>query len=144
MLTTDTAGRKATTGSLVVAATVSLVVGLVLSGTGAAVAGSPAGYGALLGTAVAVVVFAFGSFAVDAVARVMPAASLLFAMLTYTFQVVVMALVFVGVTRSGLLEDTLDRRWLGAAVIAVVVSWCAVQLRAATTARIPLYEAGAR
>ena len=142
MLTTDTG--KAITGSLVVAAALSLAAGLVLSGVGAAAGGSAAGLGALLGTVIAVVVFAFGSFAVDVVSRLAPSASLLFAMVTYTFQVVLMALVFVAVNRSGLLEETVDRRWLGAAVIAVVVTWCAVQLRTATTARIPLYEGGAR
>lgn len=144
MLTTDTPGRNATTGSLVVATAASVVLGLVLVALAALLAGAPSAYGALVGTAVAVVVFAFGSFAVDAVARVLPAASLLVAMVTYTLQVVVMALVFVSINRAGLLEETLDRGWLGGAIIACAVVWSAVQLRTATTARIPLYEGGDR
>jgi hypothetical protein len=142
MLTTDTG--RATTRSLVVAAVASLVVGLVLGAVGGLAGGSAAAYGALLGAGVTATVLAFGSFTVDAVARLVPAASLLFAMVTYTLQVALMALVFVALSRSGLLDDALDRQWLGGAVIAVVVTWCAVQLRTATTTRIPLYEGGAR
>jgi hypothetical protein len=144
MLTTDTAGRNATTAPLVVAAASALVVGLLAGGLGAVAQGSAAGWGALVGAGATVVVLAFGSFAVDAVARTLPAASLLFAMVTYTFQVVLVGLLFVAAHRSGLLDGTLDRQWLGGAVIAVVVTWCAVQLRTALTARIPAYEGGAR
>ena len=143
MLTTDTAGRRAATGPLAVAAAASLVVGGVLGITGAVVSGAPAAWGAMLGAVGGVVVLASGSFAVDGVATRFPAASLLFAMVTYTFQVVLLALLFVLASRSGLLDGTVDRRWLGGAAVACALVWSVVQLRVVTTARIPAYEGGA-
>ena len=136
MLTTDT------TTPLVVlrAAVVSALAAALVVAVAALAAGGPASAGAAVGGAVAVLVLAFGAFAVDAVSRLMPAASLLFALVTYTFQVVLMALVFVGLNRSGLLDRELDRNWLGAAIIAVVLVWTVAQIRLATTARIPAFE----
>ena len=114
------------------------VAALVVSG--AVVGGANAAAGAAVGGAVAVGVFWFGTFAVDAVARLMPAASLMFALVTYTFQVAVLALVFVALTRSGLLDAELDRDWLGGAIVLSAIVWMVVQVRLATTARIPAYE----
>lgn len=136
MMTTDTRTHRVVTRAALVAAVAA--AGLVL--VAAFVSGRPAALGAAVGGVIAVAVFAFGSLAVEAVSRVMPAASLLFAMVTYTFQVVVMALVFVALNRSGLLEDDLDGRWLGGAIILGAFVWMAVQIRLATTARIPAYE----
>ena len=70
----------------------------------------------------------------------MPTASLLFAMLTYTFQVVAMALVFVALDESGLLDDELDSTWVGIAIILGALVWMTVQIVLATTARIPAFE----
>ncbi|WP_248581008.1 hypothetical protein [Nocardioides sp. InS609-2] len=122
------------------AAAAALVVATVITVVGALASGSTAAYGALTGAGIALVVFMIGSFSVDAVARVMPSASLLVAMLTYTLQVVVMALVFVALSRSGLLDDTLDRRWLAAGVIAVTVTWLVGQVWLTARARIPVYD----
>ncbi len=90
------------------------------------------------------VVFAFGSFAVDGVARLMPAASLLVALLTYVLQIVVLGVVFVGLQASGVLEESVDRRWLGGVVIACALAWSAAQFRATATARIPTYDLSPR
>ncbi len=145
-MTTETAGttglnpRSSGARALVGAVVATVVVGLVLVALAAAVADRPAVLGALVGSAVGVVVFAFGTFSVDAVAKLMPAASLLVALVTYTLQIVVMALVFVALSRSGLLGADLDRGWLGGAIIAVALVWSAAQLRLATTARIPAYD----
>lgn len=125
---------------LVAAALVAAVLGGLLAGLGALVSGDAAAYGALVGTAIAVGVFAFGTFAVDAVAHVMPAASLVIALLTYVMQVLVLALVFVALSQSGALDSTLDRGWLGGAIVLVTLIWTAVQIRATATARIPVYE----
>ncbi|WP_435771689.1 hypothetical protein [Nocardioides sp. SYSU DS0651] len=122
------------------AATAALAVGLVVAALGLLADGAPAAWGALIGTALSVGVFAFGALAVDAVARLLPAASLLFAMVTYTFQVVVMALAFVALSRSGLLDAEVSREWLGGAIIAGTLVWTAVHLRLSTTARIPAFE----
>ncbi|KAA1428848.1 hypothetical protein [Nocardioides antri] len=134
MLTTTTSGP------LAVAAAVTTAVGAVLVVVAALVSGEAAAYGALLGTAIAVVVFSFGGFAVDAVARLMPVASLLVALLTYTMQVLLMLMLFVGLNRSGALDDTLDRGWLGGATIVGVLVWSVVQLTASAKARIPAFE----
>ena len=137
MMTTDTR----TPPSVVVrAALVALAVAAVLVGVAAVLSGASAARGAGVGALIAIGVFAFGGLSVDAVARVAPAASLLFAMLTYTFQVVVMALVFVALNSSGLLDDELDPTWLGVAVIVATFVWIGVQIRLATTARIPAFE----
>ena len=102
--------------------------------------GSDAALGALAGTGFVVAVFAFGSFAVQAVAQVMPAASLLFALLTYTLQVVVMALVFAALTDSGVLDGALDRHWFAGTIIAGAAGWLVGQVVLTTRARIPVYD----
>ena len=145
MQTTETPARWAGTagilrGPLVVAALVSTALGLVLAAVAATAGGGAAATGALLGTLIAVLVFAFGSFAVDVVARVMPAASLMVAMTTYLFQIVVLALAFVALQRSGALDHQIDRAWLGGAIIVCALAWSFAQLRATVTARIPVYD----
>ncbi|MCX6400127.1 MAG: hypothetical protein NTX33_09380 [Propionibacteriales bacterium] len=144
MMTTETR----TPSVLMRAALVAVAAGAVLVVVAALASGSPAAWGAVVGTVIAVGIFAFGAFTVDAVARLLPAASLMFALLTYTFQVAAMALAFVAVNRAGLLDDELDRNWLGAAIIVGAFVWMAAQIRLATTARIPAFqtpsEGGAR
>ena len=137
MLTTTTRGAQ---GPRAVAAAATTVVGLLLVVVAALASGSPGAYGALVGTAIAVLVFCFGAFAVDAVARLMPVASLLVAMLTYTMQVLLMLVVFVGLNRAGVLDDELDRSWLGGAIIVAVLVWSASQLVASAKARIPAFD----
>jgi ATP synthase protein I len=81
-----------------------------------------------------------GALTVHLVATVMPAAALLVALLTYALQVAVMAMVFVALSRSGLLDGTVDRAWLSGTVIAGTAVWLVVQVVLATTRRIPVYE----
>lgn len=141
-MTTDTATTSRDHGfrALVRAALVTVAVGLVLTLVGALVSGSPAAWGALVGTLLVAGVFGFGSFTVNLVATVMPAAALVVALLTYVLQVLVMGLAFYGLSGSGLLDDTLDRTWLGGTVIAGTVAWLVVQVVVATTRRIPVYD----
>lgn len=136
MMTTETRTPSVVTR----AALAALTTGLLLVGLGAFVSGADAAGGAAVGGVISVGIFAFGAFGVDAVARLMPSASLMFAMLTYTLQVVLMALAFVALNRSGLLDDELDRNWLGGAIILGALVWLTVQVRLATTARIPAFE----
>jgi hypothetical protein len=63
-------------------------------------------------------------------------------LLTYTLQVVLVGAVFVGLRRSGLLEQTIDPRWLGGTVIAATLTWLTVQVVASMRTRIPVYEFG--
>ncbi|GAB6986180.1 hypothetical protein [Nocardioides pyridinolyticus] len=140
-MTTDTATTSRDHGFrvLVRTALVTVSVGLVLTLVAALVAGPAAAWGALVGTLLVVGVFGFGSFTVNLVAAVMPAAALVVALLTYVLQVLVMGLVFYGLSGSGLLDDTIDRTWLGGSVIAGTVAWLVVQVVVATTRRIPVY-----
>ncbi|WGY00108.1 hypothetical protein QI633_16360 [Nocardioides sp. QY071] len=136
MLTTETRTHRMVLRAALVAAAAAVL----LVAVAALVAGSSAALGAAVGGVIAVGVFAFGSFAVELVSRLMPTASLLFAMLTYTFQVVAMALVFVALNESGLLDDELDSTWVGIAIILGALVWMTVQIVVATTARIPAFE----
>ena len=136
MMTTDTRTHRVVTRAALTAAVAA--AGLVL--VAALVSGEPAALGAAVGGLIAVGVFAFGSFAVEAVSRLMPAASLLFAMVTYTFQVAAMALLFVALNTSGLLADEIDSTRVGVAIILGAFVWMAVQILLATTARIPAFE----
>lgn len=104
--------------------------------------GSAAAYGALTGALLVLLVFGLGAFAVNAVAFVMPSASLLVALLTYTLQVIVMGLLFWVLTTSGTLGSELDERWLAGAVIVGTLVWVGVQIRQAARARIPVYDLG--
>lgn len=128
------------TAVLVRTAAATALVGLLATLLGALVSGSAAAYGALVGTLLVVGIFGFGTFTVNAVAALLPTASLLVAVLTYTLQVVAMALAFVVLSGSGALDDTIDRAWLGGTVIAGTLVWIAVQIRLATTSRIPVYD----
>jgi hypothetical protein len=46
----------------------------------------------------------------------------------------------VGLDRSGLLDDALDRRWLVAGVIAGTVAWMVAQIFLAARLRLPVYD----
>ena len=122
------------------AALASSALGAAAVVAGALVQGSPAAYGAAVGTLVVVGVFGFGSFVVDTVATLMPTAALLVALLTYTLQVVAMGLVFVALSGSGLLGDELDREWLAGTVIAGTAVWVLCQIVLTMRARIPIYD----
>jgi ATP synthase protein I len=122
------------------AALVTLGVGLLGAGLGALLSGSPAALGALLGAGVVLVFFASGAVVVNAVASVSPTASLLVALLTYTLEVALVALVLTGLDRSGLVGDTVDRAWVGGTVIAATLVWLVAHIASATRARMPLYD----
>ena len=145
MMTTEAprtaqADRDSGVSVLVGAAVAALVLGLVLALAGAFAAGSEAALGALVGTALVVVVLGGSSLVVNLVAGIMPTAALMFALLTYTMQVVLMGLVFAALSASGLLDSTLDREWLAGAVIGGVVIWLVSQVLLVTRRRIPVYD----
>lgn len=141
--TTRSGPRPGAVGPVVRAALVTtLLLGLVAALVGLAVAGTPALLGALVGTAMVCLFFAAGALVLDVVATIAPAASLLVALLTYTLKVVLIGLVFVALTRSGLMEHEIDARWLGGTVIAGTLAWLVGQVVASTRTRIPVYELG--
>ncbi len=102
--------------------------------------GRAAVVGALSGGVLTLVVFALGIAVVGAVARLMPAASLLVALMTYVLQLLVLAVCVLAIDRAGLDGATLSRGWFAAGVIAVTMLWLVGQLVAATRQRIPVYD----
>ena len=141
-MTTETTQvtRDSGTAVLVGAAGAAGACGLLVVALGALLSGSEAAAGALVGTLLVVGVFSFGTFVVNSVSALMPSAALIVAVLTYTLQVVALALVFVALTRSGELDDTLARDWLGAAVIVGTLAWMTAQVVLTTRRSIPLDE----
>lgn len=148
MMTTDrparSADRRAVPASgvrlLLRSAATTALLGLVGAVVAAAVDGRAAALGVVVGAALAVVVLAGGSLALDGVARLLPAASLLVALLTFGLQVVLVLVALVSLERSGLLGGSLERQWLGGALIGATLLWLAVQLRLHTTARVPVFD----
>ena len=115
-------------------------VGLVAIALAALLAGTPAVLGASIALAMVLVFFGFGAFVVGAAAALAPAASLLVALLTYTLKVLVIGLVFLGLTRSGALDQTVDAGWLGGTVIVATITWMISQIVVSTRARQPVYD----
>ncbi len=114
---------------------------LVLVVAAALVEGRAAVVGAASGGVLTLVVFASGIAIVGTVARLVPAASLMVALLTYALQLLVLALCITAIDRAGVGEETLARGWFAAGVIAVTMLWMAGQVVAATRQRIPVYQA---
>lgn len=148
MMTTDRPARPADRHAvppsgarlLVRSAASTAVLGLGGSAVAALVDGRAAALGVLAGALLALAVLAGGSLALDGVARVLPAASLLVALLTFGLQVVLVLVALVALERSDLLGASLDREWLGGALIGATLIWLAVQLRLHTTTRVPVYD----
>lgn len=120
--------------------TVTLVVGGLIALVGWWVQGAAAGLGALVGTGLVVAVCAGGLLLVNAVAGALPSASLLVALLTYALQVMLLLVAFVALERSGLLDGSLDRMWVGASAIAATLEWLVAQVVLTFRTRIPTYD----
>jgi len=135
-MTRSTAPLRRTPRVLRVAAISALATTLVLAGIGAVTSGSPAALGVLVGSLMVLTFFGFGSGFVGLVARWAPQSALLVALLTYTFQVVLVALVFVALRGSGLLEEELSAEWLAAGLIVGTFTWMVGQVVA--TMRAPI------
>ncbi len=147
-MTTATRSHPTGTAGLAWGAAAAAGVGLMVVLAGAVADGSAAAYGAAIGAVLVLGILAFGAYSVNLVAGVMPAASFVVALVTYAAQLVTGVVVLVVLSDSGLLTDgTLDRAWLGAAVVLTTLAWCAGQIVALKRVRMPIYdlpEAGAR
>lgn len=141
-MTTETTRSSRISGvpTLISAGVISVAIGAAIALLGLIVSGSPAALGAAVGTVIVIVVFLAGSLLVDLTARVMPAASLLIALLTYTLQVAAVGLIFAALDRSGTLDDHFSRPWVAAGVIAAALVWMVAQIVLTTRRRIPVYE----
>lgn len=112
----------------------------VVVGALAVLVGPAAALGAAVGGGVTLVVFALGAWAVYVVSGLMPAMSMLAALMTYTLQLVVLVAVVAWLESSGLADQHLSRGWFAAGVIAVTVVWLALQVWLLTRLRIPAYD----
>lgn len=107
---------------------------------GALAQGRTEALSALLGGAIVLVFFGFGAVVVGSASQLAPHLALLVAMLTYTFQVALVALVFAGLTRADAFDSSLTAGWLAGALIAGTFAWMAGQLIATFRAPIPPWE----
>ncbi|CAN5585932.1 hypothetical protein BH11ACT8_BH11ACT8_08290 [soil metagenome] len=132
--------RTSGVASLAHAALLALGLDLLVSGLAFLVAGGPGLAAALIGTAVVVLVLFNGACVVDVVSRLLPAASLMVALLTYTLQMALVALLLLPLSRSTWADQHLDDTWLAIAVIAGALAWTVTQVVLATRVRIPVYD----
>ena len=139
MTTASTHTTRRGSSPLLGALAAGAVAVIVLAVVAAAVEGRPALLGASVGGVLTLLVFALGVAAVSAVARVLPPASLLVALMTYVLQLVALG-VCVGTIDALVDAATLSRGWFAAGVIAVTTLWVLGQVVAATRQRIPAYE----
>ncbi|MDN5895427.1 MAG: hypothetical protein L0H93_15560 [Nocardioides sp.] len=129
-------GVKVLLDAMVVAAVLGLLVALL----GAVTDGAPAAYGALVGTLVIVFVLAFGAFSVELVSRVVPAMSIIVALLSYALQLVLLLVILVSLDRAGALEESLAPKWVVAAIIVGTFTWLVAQIVITTRLRLPVYD----
>jgi ATP synthase protein I len=140
-MTTESKQDTRPGGSVLLGAAAAGLAAVVVMTVVAAVTDGSAGVvGALVGGLLTLGVFALGTGTVGLVARVVPSASLLVALLTYTLQLLVLAVAVTVLDRSGLAGDELSRGWFAAGVIAVTVTWLVGQVLAARRQRIPVYD----
>lgn len=140
MTTESKPGPRTGLSPLLGAVAAGAVAVLVLVVAAAVMDGRAAVVGAASGGVLTLVVFALGIAVVSAVARLMPSASLLVALMTYALQLLVLALCITAIDRAGVGPETLARGWFAAGVIAVTLLWMVGQFVTATRQRIPVYE----
>lgn len=121
-------------------ATAGLVVLAVVALAGALLAQQGGMTGALAGGSLALAVLVVSTAVVNAVAGLMPGASLLIALLTFVLQVLVLALVAVAIHDAGLPEQEFARGWFALGVTAVTLTWITVHTWLYTRLRIPAYD----
>lgn len=140
MTTESTPGTRTGLSPLLGAVGASAVAMLALTLAASASDGRPAVVGLGAGGVLTLVVFAVGIAVVSLVARLMPSASMLVALMTYALQLLVLALCVVAIDRADVGSETLSREWFAAGVIAVTLLWLLGHLVVATRQRIPLYD----
>ncbi len=135
-MTTNTAPLERTPRVLLAGVLGALLTTVVTVALAALFADAAAVRSALLGGAMVLLFFAFGSVSVGIAARIAPGTAMLVALVTYTFQVVLVALVFAGLTKADAFESDLSAGWLAAGLIAGTFAWMAAQI--ITTLRTPI------
>ena len=121
-------------------ASAAFAAGLLITVAGLLVGGGDAALAAFIGTVAVVAVLFSGALVVTIVADLMPAASLMVAMLTYTLQMALLGLLLLPLSATDWAGAHLDATWLALAVIGGALSWTVCQVLLATRARIPVYD----
>src|SRR3954451_14859743 len=104
--------------------------------------GAPGVAGVAVGAAVVVGFFVFGAFCTSLAAAYAPSTALMVALLTYTLQVVLLPVVFIGLQRSGATPVRIDPHWLAATVIGGTLLWVVgLLVRAVRTCPAPRSDA---
>lgn len=145
MMTTATPASNRTArpygvAALGAAVLASVVAGVVTAVLALALDGSTGLIGALAGAGIALLVLATGFALVDMVSGLVPAFSMIFALLTYSFQVVVLAGVLAVLRSADDIDATLTPGWFAAGVIVVALAWSVCLVWHAMHARVPLYD----
>jgi len=135
-MTTNTAPAERTPRVLLAAVLWVLGSTAVITIAGALAEGRTEALSALLGGGIVLVFFGFGAVVVGSASQLAPHLALLVAMMTYTFQVALVALVFAGLTKADAFDSDLSAGWLAGALIAGTFAWMAGQLIA--TLRTPI------
>ncbi len=141
-MTTETRqdARRTGVSTLVRSSLAALAAGLAISAAGLLVDGRSGLLAGLVGTAVVVGVLFSGALVVTVVADLLPGASLMVALMTYTLQMVLLAAVLIPLSDTAWADDNLTAGWLAAAVITGALIWTAAQVLLATRVRIPVYD----
>lgn len=119
-------------GTLLVA-----VLALVLTGGDARI---PSTVGVMAGGSIALVFFLGGAFLVNAVATVQPQLTMMFALLTYTLEVVLLLVVFAALDRNQVFATQAEKGWVVAGLLVATMAWTVGHIRATTRLRIPAFE----
>lgn len=144
-MTTDTIAssrmaRPYGVAALGAAVLASLMAAVFVAVLAAVVDGSAGLVGGLAGAGVALLVLATGFAVVDMVSGLLPSFSLIFALLTYTFQVVLLAGLLTMLRTADDIDDTLTPGWFAGGVIGVALAWTVCLVWHAMRARVPLYD----
>lgn len=150
MMTTETRS-EARAGSAGVASTeprvllgtiaVTAAAGVVASLLGLLASGSDALLGAAVGALTVLLVLTFGCTTLALVARILPSATLLVALVTYLAQAAVLLLVFVRISEIDVFADGPGRRWLALGLVAATLAWMTAQLVLTLRSRQPYFDA---
>ena len=122
--------------------------GLAVTGAAAAVAavvaalvaGRPQVLGVAVGALVVAGFFVLGTVSASLAAAYAPALSMVVALTTYALQVVLLAVIFLQLTGTEALRETVDVHWAAGAVIGGTLLWTATLVVAALRSRQPLYD----
>lgn len=96
--------------------------------------------GGVVGGTLALVVLFVSTTVVNAVAGIMPGASLLIALLTFFLQVLVLAFVAVALREAAFDRERFSDGWFAAGVVTVTLAWITTHVWLYTRLRIPAYD----